>query len=488
MKKNNLDNLFKDRLKDFQQSPPDGMWERISGTLDRKKKKKRLVALWWQLGGAAAILAFLLFLGVIPTGKETNVILTDTTEQPLEQDGRETTPITPLKQDPEGAVAGTAEETLPSSIPSSPKQTDNSKGDFDTMQKEKAPGENIRNADLAGANNKTQGEHGELKTTDYPAESITRSSEGNSDTRQQNTTQLAADEKDKDTEKNLIDQSVQSSEVAVNTSKEPDVEQEEKRSIFEVVDAEEELAQQESNPKWSVGPRIAPVYFNSFGQGSPIHSSFTANSKSGNVNMSYGITVSYDLSPKLRLRSGLHKVDYGYDTNDVSFSASPIAGEQAKLDHIDYNITSRNLVVRSEASPKSEPTNGFADVSAQSPGKSGRMNQQFGYLEVPLELNYVLSDRKLGVDLIGGISTLFLTDNSLVLEAEGNQTLVGDANNINSLNFSTNIGLGFYYRIAPSIQLNIDPVFKYQLNTFSDIAGSFNPYSLGVYSGLNIRF
>jgi len=145
-------------------------------------------------------------------------------------------------------------------------------------------------------------------------------------------------------------------------------------------------------------------------------------------------------------------------------------------------------VVRSEAVAKEQPSAGLADVSAQNPGKSGRMNQQFGYLEVPLEVNYVLSDRKLGVDLIGGISTLFLTDNSIVLEADGSQTVVGDVNNINKLNFSTNLGLGFYYRIGPSMQLNIDPVFKYQLNTFSDTAGSFNPYSLGVYSGLNIRF
>jgi hypothetical protein len=116
------------------------------------------------------------------------------------------------------------------------------------------------------------------------------------------------------------------------------------------------------------------------------------------------------------------------------------------------------------------------------------MVQDFGYLEVPVELQYNLMDRKLGINLIGGVSSLFLTENAVTLVSDNTSTSMGEANNINEVNFSTNFGLGMYYRLTPKMQLNLEPMFKYQLNTFSDTAGNFQPFSVGVYSGLSFRF
>ena len=70
----------------------------------------------------------------------------------------------------------------------------------------------------------------------------------------------------------------------------------------------------------------------------------------------------------------------------------------------------------------------------------------------------------------------------------GGGVLFGEANNINSVNFSTNLGLGLDYKFTPKLKFNVEPVFKYQLNTFSNTSGSFNPYSLGVYSGFTLKF
>jgi hypothetical protein len=125
---------------------------------------------------------------------------------------------------------------------------------------------------------------------------------------------------------------------------------------------------------------------------------------------------------------------------------------------------------------------------AKSPGRTGTMGQQIGYLEVPLEVNYALLDSKFGIDLIGGLSSLFLTDNSVVLQSSGKTTELGEANNINSVNFSTNVGLGLNYKFTDKLKLSVEPVFKYQLNTFNDTSGNFNPYSLGVYSGFSFKF
>lgn len=268
-----------------------------------------------------------------------------------------------------------------------------------------------------------------------------------------------------------------------------------KKSIFEAIDEqqnEEEVADETSNRRWSAGPNVAPVYFNALGEGSPVHSAFSENSKSGNMNLSYGLAVAYAVNKKLRIRSGLHKVAYGYDTDGVEFSSSLQATATDRIENIDYTATAKNLVVQSEAgslSVSEASPNDFAELNATaSSARNGTMAQQFGYLEVPLELDYALIDRKFGVNLVGGISSLFLLDNSVTLTSGDLTTEIGEANNINNVNFSTNIGFGVNYKFTPTIQLNVEPVFKYQLNTFSDVSGDFRPFSVGVYSGLNFKF
>ncbi len=293
---------------------------------------------------------------------------------------------------------------------------------------------------------------------------------------------------DTNSDKKMVTEAV--AEVTKEEQKLPE-EAAQKKSIFDAIEEQEEEVVAENNSnRWSVGPMVAPVYFNSLSEGSPIHSNFVANSKSGNVNLSYGVSVSYKVSKKLSLRSGVHRVDYGYDTDEIEFSSSLTASTSALIDNIDYNDNSRTLVVESQASRGASQNNAVdaLEVNAPSPARQGRMVQDFGYVEVPVELQYNLMDRKLGINLIGGVSSLFLTENSVTLVSDNTSTSMGEANNINDVNFSTNFGLGMYYRLTPKMQLNLEPMFKYQLNTFSETAGNFQPFSIGVYSGLSFRF
>ena len=263
--------------------------------------------------------------------------------------------------------------------------------------------------------------------------------------------------------------------------------QDEKQSIFDVIaEQEEEVVAGTNGNKWSIGPTVAPVYFSASGEGSPVHSTFASNSKSGNVDLSYGLTVAYEVGKKLKIRTGVHRVNYGYDTNDVVFTSS-LDGSVNLIDNINYSSDSQNIVLESKnkGALSVEKAELASDASAILDGK---MIQNLGYLEIPLELNYSLIDKKFGVDLIGGLSSLFLVDNAVLLESEGLVTEVGEANNVNTTNFSTNIGVGFNYQFSPKVQLNLEPMFKYQLNTFSDTAGSFRPFSVGVYSGFSFKF
>jgi hypothetical protein len=117
------------------------------------------------------------------------------------------------------------------------------------------------------------------------------------------------------------------------------------------------------------------------------------------------------------------------------------------------------------------------------------MVQRTGYLEVPMEMSYALLNRKFGIELIGGVSTLFLNQNNVsVVSTQGLSTSVGEAENLNDIHFSTNVGVGFKYRFLKSFEASFEPMFKYQVNTFSRDAGNFKPYFIGLYSGISFSF
>ena len=283
-------------------------------------------------------------------------------------------------------------------------------------------------------------------------------------------------------------------EVAPDDEAAPD---EERQSLFEAIaeanaaeDGVPKTRKDEGGKRWTLGTSLAPVYYNSFGDGSPISQNFVSNSKSGTMNFSYGVSVGYAVTDRLSLRSGLNRVDFGYNTNQVAFTSTLSGPSSASLIRtISYSENARTVVVESTArngTPAMDNTT--ADVNAQTPAREGRMLQEFGYLEVPVEMEYRLVDKKLGVNLVGGMSSLFLVDNSVSLDSDGATTQIGEATNMNSVSFSTNLGLGVFYNLNRELQLEVQPMFKYHLNTFSNTAGNFQPYSVGVYSGIRYRF
>ena len=65
---------------------------------------------------------------------------------------------------------------------------------------------------------------------------------------------------------------------------------------------------------------------------------------------------------------------------------------------------------------------------------------------------------------------------------------IGKASNLNGVHFSSNIGIGLNYEIFKSFNANLNPMFKYQINTYTDNSNDFKPYFIGLYSGLSYSF
>ncbi|MDQ6470375.1 hypothetical protein RB619_06960 [Flavobacterium sp. LHD-80] len=116
--------------------------------------------------------------------------------------------------------------------------------------------------------------------------------------------------------------------------------------------------------------------------------------------------------------------------------------------------------------------------------------QKLSYYEIPLEFNYALKkdESKFEVDAFTGFSFLFLDKNQLFLKSEKvSMQEVGEAKNISGLNISYDLGIGITYKLTDKIGLDINPLFKYYLNTFKE-NGEAKPYSLSLQTGINYKF
>ncbi len=500
MKKKNIEKIFQEKLGDYSQLPEEHVWDNIASSLDKKRKKRRILPIWWQLGGVAAILIIGIFLFLpkedLPNSNETitntqapaNVDESTDKKNGIENQG-ETKALESTEE--KNTITKASEKDINESYPGNEVSTDGinmvKDSKRDTPKENGAVLANVTPLDNKKANVLESEENKKneiLKTADDLAQN-----EISSVVEQTEKTKEKAEEIRSELNAESLAKTAVTEQKKEGPTIEKEVQNDDKTSIFDAIAAQEEKTEKEiTENKWSVGPRVAPVFFSSLSQGSPIHSSFQNNAKSGNVNLSYGLAVTYDISKKVRLRSGVHKVDFGYDTRDVSFSSSLNGATNGIIDNIDYSLSSRNLVVRSNTRSGKIASEMAQDVSGPDPSLNGKMVQEFGYLEVPMELTYQILDKKLGVNVIGGVSSLFLVNNSVILESDGIATEMGEANNLNDLNVSTNFGIGISYQVNNTLQLSLEPMFKYQLNTFSEAAGNFQPFSMGVYSGLNFKF
>ncbi|MFC4095874.1 outer membrane beta-barrel protein [Euzebyella saccharophila] len=513
MSKKNLDSLYQEKFKGFKEVPDEAVWQKIEASLD-KRTKKHVIPLWWKLGGIAAalILGFLVFRpssipsDTIPTVSNTkgepNNYDNSENENQLNTDNEINTAVVEANTDKE-------DESKNANVIDREVTTSSGTTNRDKIQKSIVPKkeEGITARSKFGKSNNTKESGNTLFQPQEKKESDATISKlaTNFEPENANLENNVISKNEKSLENQNSDNSefsrsnMENNALAAEDTEELKPSAQDKESKKSILDAiaeqnKEDVEVVESTEgRWSVGPSVAPVYFDAVGEGSPIHSAFNQNTKSGNTNLSYGVSVAYQVNKKFKVRSGIHKVNFGYDTDNVAFASSLDASSSKKISNINYSQSAKNIIVNSETATFSSLSSPLEELAmevrdANDFSRTGAMAQQLGYLEVPLELDYSLIDKKIGLNLVGGFSSLFLLDNSVTLTSGDLTTEVGEANNINEVNFSTNVGFGVNYKFTPMIQLNVEPVFKYQLNTFSEVSGDFRPFSVGVYSGLNFKF
>jgi len=436
-----IDRVFQEKFKDFEATPREVVWDSISARLKNNQRKKGVVPIWYKMAGVAAILALFInyATGLFKISETGNA-----TASSLVEDN--TLTISLASQD-------YTENMIRSSIIlKAIMQDTNKKQSFDIDQTRS----DIENSQgVIAANTK------EIKVIPLVSKDKYTFRDYNNTVVNNSTTV----EVKKTSSSNLKDLPIPGNKTEAETS---------------------EIAV--ASKKLRVSTMAAPIFYDNFGNGTAIDAQFANNESSGELSISYGINLAYQILEKIKIRSGISKVDLSYNTKNIAFTAAVNPTALNGINYADGNIPNyriENRVVRPFNNLNASAE--FNRASLASP-TAGYINQKLGFIEVPLEIEYVLVDKKFGVNIIGGGSTLFLDDNMISLNSSDFSTNLGEANNLNTISFSTNIGVGLDYNISPQFELNLEPIFKYQLNTFSKTTGNVNPYYFGVYSGFSFKF
>lgn len=479
--KKNIDNLFKEAFKNHEASPSPQVWENIQARLKEEKSERKVIPLWIRLGGVAALLALILSVGNmvfdpfgVPDGP--SIVTKDNTEQ--------------VKPDADATRSSNAINNT----------------DIDNTQVVSTDSNNTDTNVVLGDRTSDSSDRSSA-TTDEVVKPKTKS---NTVTQKSSETVIASEVKEKTTlpsvtdTKSDIGNQIKDTTIEVPTKTEEAIAVETPKEVIEnevdptdtrpsILDAiaEQEVLVGKANGeeldyRWKVTPNLAPVYYSSIGSGSSIDPEFANNPQSGDVNMSYGVQVSYALNNRLSIRTGLNNVDLSYSTSDLVIATGPAA---RGLKGVDYGSKEVVVTAVSKNSLRNgSSADGYHELNLKSTAGDARLVQSINYFEVPMELQYAVLDKKIGLNIIGGVSTMFLGNNEIWAKANNFSSIIGEANNLSSVSFSTNVGLGIDYKLTPRFVFNLEPMFKYQLNPYSDSSVDFRPYYLGVYSGLSFKF
>lgn len=500
--KKNIDRLFQEKFKDFEAHPSDQVWKNISKA-KAKKESRKIIPIWWRLGGVAAVALLLVTIGLALWNDTSNT--TNTTPEFVQSDQKdstnESTGITSTtSEDPSlskkantGLVTTGIDNTTTDAVTSKKDRENNTFLSTKDTQKDVA---SQYKTPSPKAKSKKDINLGNLSTSTSPTQSNSNT-EGIaiSDQIEDATKQERSDFIDPTV---TIDKSINNTTIAIteekvtdSSSQETETEETEKKSLVDEAariasTQDDEIQEKEAIAnRWNVGAVAAPVFYGDFG-GSGIDPQFKDNAKTSDLNLSYGVQVSYAVTPKFKVRTGVSNVDLNYNTQDISFTPSNSA---RTLQGVDFSQNANFLDITDRI-----PSSATSDLPEDGLGQGGNrpsdgeIQQNVGYIEIPLEAVYVVSDKRLGVEVIGGVSTLVLNNNEVFLESNGLRTNLGTSNALNDVSFTTNIGLGLNYKITEKVKINIEPSLKYQLNAYDNSVGEFKPYYVGLYTGVNYRF
>jgi len=253
--------------------------------------------------------------------------------------------------------------------------------------------------------------------------------------------------------------------------------------------------------RWSISALVSPTYQSRFSSGDNEAVSQVMNTEQAEMSYTGGISLAYKVNKRFSIQSGIY-----YST--IGKELTGIKAYSGFEDHF-YTKGSPNFTVLTSSGNVLTSNNDifltdgltsdriqtlynidvFDPVKASLSYIDNSIHQNFSFLELPVVIRYKVVDRAFDFNLIGGVSSNLLVDNTVFATGENGRTPVGNTDGMNIITFSSSLGMGMEYNLSNNLSLNLEPTFRYYLNPFNDIPGMrIHPYSLGVFSGISWKF
>jgi hypothetical protein len=437
----NIDNAFRKQLGDYEQSPPPGVWDNIEHSLDSGKKP-----LWRNILSIAASLALMFLISGLIILQNYNFLTDRVSSLNIEQI----------------QSGSNINEILPASQPINP-------GNF------------ISKLD----DERLQGRSAVSQKRDQNSGDINRSSEMRaplSDNQLNKAKPLYAgiiEHKEKDKRSQFVDNNSFTYSYTEN--------------VFENLGSFS--LPEENESKILLGSTMSPTisYRDISGKNQSEIDERSLIAYSG------GVTVGYQLSERLKVKSGVFYSQIGQTLNDVEVNSGSFTRiGQDPLVNITGSMGTYELHVNDI-----RPSNNNSDDIQLQPIQQGPQTkeaeaekfiveesllQKMEYIKLPFLLEYKIIDRNLDLSMITGINTNFLLADGIYLENSINSKKIGTVQNLSKVTYSGTIGMGVDYDINENLKISMQPLIDYYLNSYNSSSGKTYPYSFGLYTGLSFSF
>nr|MBD3623139.1 outer membrane beta-barrel protein [Sunxiuqinia sp.] len=491
---NQLDDLFRSKLSDFEQEPPAYVWSRIRE--QQVGKKRRLVFFYLKGAGVAAavLLAFLLGWQLQQQPKELAPVLTD---HQVQSDKKFNQP------ESSDSATDTNEGTLPIQENASVEQpgglafAEGGREKTEADQPEAIDSNNVIKFQLT-ANEDASSHESQLETDS--------SENRNPETRQFQLLRLFHLELD-DSFKEQAQLADLRKKQQETTSQLNVLEQKQMEENARLLAANRRMGKQPSG--WQVGAMLTPgVSVSQSSQSQEYASSMAIPGSKDKLQMGGGISVEYKTQKRWSVQSGVYYSKLGQTSSNQAFRteglySDVVSGETLRGEAAYFNTavavksgemlmnTAAGVVAIDRLPTNARLSSGFETLAADDGIllTQTEFEQNFEYIEIPLILRYQLLDATFDLQLLGGLNTSVLVGNNAYANSQYGNERIGETRDMNAVNYSTSFGFGLGYGLSDKISLRVEPQVKYFLGSLNSNANvNFKPYTIGIYTGLSYQF
>jgi len=472
----NIDQLFREKLGEFEKTPPMYLWTNIQARLNARRKERRIAMLKTISVAAAIVLAFLagwwmtnpINNGNLPENRMADQKSIINNASPSANKNLASTEIL--------SIASNQDTSGNSAIP--PKVIRSSASKLSSLATFAA-----NTSFIANDNPSTVQKTGELELFNNENEFLDELHQ-NSNVVKKLSDWIAAVRKD-----SIFHDETNSKSVVIRPFS------------YSTSDKSVTLAMNnpgKSNGRWSIKAEVAPV-FNSQaknnGQSSYFMSNGSQNYKpqetTSENTFSGGMVAGYKVGKRLVVKSGFVYNNIRQTTRNVDFMgassifnvpanatlASTPAG-QVNLDKM--SNTRIGAILNSDAQ---------LNYSATKNSVENILKQDIGFIEIPVQATYKLIDRKIAVGLTGGISTNILVGNKAILSENGENISTGETTNMRNVVYSGSVGFEVGYALTNRITVTVEPRLKHFINSIStNKSVNYKPSQMAIVTGLTYSF